>query len=107
VDVIGMSAAFVILAIGVQWYTAAVCNRFGRWLFPTVVVLDFLIGCGRWPVSFLLWKLCFFYGLARWDPMRGLFRLPRWPRVHQRGRGGRRKREFPEPMPWTRGPGSY
>lgn len=106
-DVVGMAIGIGILVVAIQGYTAAVCLRFGNWVFPVVLMLDFLIGLGRWPISFLLWKLAFFLALAKWDPMRGLFRLPRWPRIHQRGRRGRRKREFTEPMPWYRGPGTY
>ena len=106
-DAIGMGVAITILTVSLYWYTAVKCLRIGAWLFPTVLALDFLIGLAGWPVTFLLWKLCFFYGLARWDSVRGLYRMPRWPRVDQRGRGGRRKREFTEPMPWFRGPGTY
>jgi len=82
------------------------CLQFGAWLIPIVLLINVVLFFTA-PVSFLAWQFCFFYGTARWKPVRGLYRLPRWPRNGMRGPGGRRRREFREPMPWTRGPGSY
>lgn len=106
-DRIELILGLALIAIGIQWYTWTVCIRFGRWVFPTVLAVDFLMALGRLPIPLVVWKLCFFVALARWEPVRGLFRLPRWPQTHQRGRGGRRPREFTEPPPWVRGPGTY
>lgn len=103
----GIGAA-IALAVGLLFgATVMTCLRFRAWLIPVVLLADFIVGSTFSPVAFVLWKLCFFAAAIRLDPMRGLFRLPRWPRGHLRGRGGKRKREFTEPMPWFRGPGTY
>lgn len=105
----GMAYGLVggVLAIALIWSTVAVCLRFNAWLILAVFLIDFALLLTGSVVGFLIWQLCFFYGMARWEPFRGMYRLPKWPRMHLRGPGGRRRREFPEPMPWTRGPGSY
>lgn len=106
-EILGYGALGTLLVVLWLGLTIAVCLRFNAWLIPVALGLDFLVGLTGSPVALLMWKLCFFYGMARWDPLRGLFRMPRWPRMWLPGSGGRRKREFREPMPWTRGPGSY
>ena len=106
-DVIGYGIMATLVGGSLLALKVMACLRFNAWLVPIVLVLDFLILCTKSPIAFLMWKLCFFYGMVKWDPVRGLYRLPKWPRMTMRGRGGRRRREFAEPMPWTRGPGSY
>jgi hypothetical protein len=96
----------LLLTVYLLWRTVETCRRFNLWLLPLVLLLDasffFLAPLG---FGFLVWKLWFFWATFRWEPVRGLFRLPRWPRTpFTRGPGKRRPREFREPLPWTAGP---
>jgi hypothetical protein len=107
-----MEAAYITLGVGLGllllWRTVAVCLRFGAWTIPVVFLLDFLAGLVGHVPGFLIWNLGFFYGASRWDPVRGMFRLPRWPRApYMRGARRPRHRRIDEPMPWDRGPFSY
>jgi hypothetical protein len=107
VDVLGYGSWVVILGVAMIVPTIVVCLRFNAWLIPVVFVLDGIVALSWSPFAFIMWKLCFFYGAMKWDPVRGMFRLPKWPRTYLRGPGGRRRREFREPLPWYRGPGSF
>lgn len=56
----------------------------------------------------IIYKCWFFYLVSRWEIGRGLFNVPAWPReLITRGSRRRRHRQFREPLPWTRGPGSW
>ena len=104
--------AGLFLTVYLVWRTVHVLLRFNAWLIAPVLLLDLALafvslGTG-FPVGFVVWKLWFFYAAFSWEPVRGLFRQPRWPRRPlMRGPGKRKRREFSEPMPWTRGPSSF
>lgn len=104
--VLSIAAAAAVLYLG--WRTIAAALRFGPWMVPVVLVVDFVIVAASgsfFPLPLLLWKMLLLYTAARWGPLLNLFRLPAWPRVsYMRGPGRRRKRQFREPMPWFRGP---
>ena len=84
--------------------------RPGAWI-ATIL----LQGVGAYPAVLLgpvagiiVYKGWLLYFLWWWDPVRGLFRAPAWPRQpYSRGPQERRRREFREPLPWDRGPGSW
>ncbi|HEU4753520.1 MAG TPA: hypothetical protein VFU47_10475, partial [Armatimonadota bacterium] len=92
------------------WRTVVVCLRFSPWVLPVVLLLDLVVmplvfAAAQFPVGYMAWKLYFFWVTSRWDPVRGAFRAPRWPRAPlMRGPGRNRPRRFSEPLPWTRGP---
>lgn len=97
-----------VLALIASWRTVVVCYRFNNWLFWVVLVMDHVALIAGSVVGLAVWKLLFFYAASRWDPVRGLFRLPKWPRpAYFRGPGRAGRRVFNEPMPWLRGPTSY
>lgn len=80
------------------WFTAAMIQ--GVQAYPTTV-----LGPAAGVILYKGWLL---YFLSRWDPARGLFRLPAWPQQpFSRGPQQRKRREFREPLPWDRGPGSW
>jgi hypothetical protein len=115
------------------WLTASTCRKFNRWVSVVVVGVDLLILSpilvgllsnlmslpGGFPselqtlapfspLVLITWKLWFFYATTRWEPLRGVFQTPEWPRVPwMRGPGKNRPRSFREPMPWDRGPFTY
>jgi hypothetical protein len=108
----------ILLGLAVVWllvfYLAwflRICFRF-HWVLILAMVL---LVAG--PALFLMlapfgliFVMGFFFAFERWEPLRGLFAIPRWPRAPiYRGPGRRRARarEFREPMPWLRGPNSY
>jgi hypothetical protein len=103
-DSVLLVLAGLMLYLFFMWRTVSVCRRFRLWVLPVVLLFDhallFLL-----PYAFIPWKLWFFWAMFRWEPVRGLFRLPRWPRTHfARGPGRRGPRQFSEPMPWQAGP---
>ena len=105
-----LGASGVVLQLFVLWLTVVVCLRFSPWVLPTVLVLDFVVmplffAVVGFAPGYIVWKLWFFWTALRWEPIRGVFRLPRWPRTqHMRGPGQRAPRDVREPMPWTAGP---
>lgn len=95
------------------WQTVVVGRLLNPWVLPTVLVIDhlllflaplnFLFPCGA-----LVWKLSFLYFAWRWEPLRGMYHAPRWPRRrHARGPRRTENRQFQEPSPWDRGPCSF
>lgn len=86
----------------------AACVRVNPLLLWLLLPLGFgaLLYAGPFGFMFVvLWEL---WQFTHWEPVRGLFTMPPWPRsAVLRGPGRRRRREFREPMPWTRGPNSY
>ena len=104
--VLAAVAAFALYSYFLVW-TFRICERFNAWLLLPVLLIDQAL-LGVFPPGYLVWKLWLFYTALKWEPARGLFRLPRWPRgPHMRGPGKRARRQFREPMPWLRGPCSY
>lgn len=100
--------AAALLQLVVLWRTVVVCYRFNNWLFWLVLWIDLVAAAGGFVFGYVAWKLAFFYAASRWDPIRGLFRLPNWPRAaFFRGPGRAGRRVFNEPMPWLRGPTTY
>jgi len=102
--------ALVAMALYMEWRTVEICLKYGAWLpWPVLALEGALLFLGPiFPIAFLMWKAWFFFAAARWEPTRGLFRLPDWPRApRMRGPGKRRWREFREPAPWSRGPSSF
>jgi hypothetical protein len=103
-DSLYVFAAGVLLVLLI-WKTVAVSLRFGAWVVPVVLSLDIASALFGSVVGFVAWKTFFFFMASRLDPVRGLFRMPRWPRAGQmRGARRPRYRRIPEPSPWDRGP---
>jgi hypothetical protein len=101
-----MIVAGALLYVFLMWRMIVVCRRFSPWVLPVVLFLDICVmPWAFFPFGYLGWKLWFFWFAFRVDPVRGVFRVPRWPRTPlMRGPGRRRARRFPQPLPWTAGP---
>ena len=96
------------------WKAWDVCVRWGWLVLLGVLLIDGALvlatfaGGPGYLVLLVTWTLWLLYADTRWENTRGLLRLPRWPRATwMRGPRKKRRREFPEPMPWTRGPFTY
>lgn len=107
-DILLALAALWLLVLYLAWFLR-ICLRFHWALIVAMVVVIFGPGVflAAAPLG-LLAMMSFFHAFQKWEPLRGLFAIPRWPRAPIfRGPGKRRAREFREPMPWLRGPNSY
>jgi hypothetical protein len=108
---LGLGIALALLAGYLLWRTVEACLRFNAWLIPLVLGVDaalLVLFIPRFWILFIAWKIWFFVAAYRWEPMRGMFRAPHWPRAaFMRGPRRNRRREFKEPMLWTRGPSSF
>lgn len=109
-------AAIVICGLSVAFFLWKWCDFCARWgwkVVCTVIAVDGVLSLTGLNGGFLLigplsWKVWLLYADSRWEPARGVFPLPAWPRApRMRGPGKRRRRLFREPMPWTAGPNTY